>query len=118
MSYIETVDVEIDTPDASQMSSPLGVQGRYEPRVSPKLVSLAAAGILACGSATAFDENLRNAEQMRAATTVARDLETGVGRRVSRAEALRITRNTLERAERERLALADNEAIRNAQLDG
>ena len=36
----------------------------------------------------------------------------------SRRYVSRITRNTLERAERERLALADNEAIRNAQLDG
>ena len=44
-------------------------------------------------------------------------IEVAVGRQISRAEALRITRQVLERAERERMELAEWEAKRGIQWE-
>lgn len=48
-------------------------------------------------------------------TAVAKRQEAAPGRAVSRAEAMRIAQRILERAERERLVLAENEARRGIQ---
>ena len=63
-------------------------------------------------SATALPGNRPPATQCRDASTVDWELETAVGRPISRAEALRIARQVLEQAERERIALVNWEATR------
>ena len=68
-------------------------------------------------TATTDEAQLWAKEQRRSAATVASELETAVGRAVSRADAIRIAHSILKRAEQERLTLAENEARRGIQWE-
>lgn len=82
--------------------------------------AVAAGLILAIASspATAVPDFWFLEKRRRDVSTVAQALETMIGRRVSRMEALRIARSILERAERERQELVEWEAMRGIQWEG
>lgn len=121
-SQIETVDLYTDEAaegSATSASWSTTLESRYEPAVTPRLVGSAAAALLVlAGTSTALDGRLMVSDPGGgdvSSTSIQRGLV--VGRRISRAEALQISRSILERAERERLALAELEAQRGIQWD-
>lgn len=105
-----TIDAEVSASDAWSATK----ETTSEPFFLPRFAGTAAAALFALGgtTATALEEDLWLAENSPSATTTtaANKLQEMVGRPVSRAEALRTARAILERAEQERLALAENEA--------
>lgn len=118
---LETVDVHF-VPAKAEVSASgawsTTLETKFEPWTSPAIIGPAAAALLAlAGSATAFEENLWLEEQSHSSATAANELELIVGRAVSRAEALQITRRILERAEHERLVLAESEARRGIEWE-
>ncbi len=70
---------------------------------------------IAASPATAISDYWFWERQRRDVSTAAWVLEAVIGRAISRAEALRIARQILERAERERIEIAEWEARRGIQ---
>ena len=81
------------------------------------LAPAVAAMIGSLSNATTDEAQLWAKEQNRSAATFNNEIETATGRAVSRAEAIRIAHGILRKAERERLALAENEARRGIQWE-
>ena len=68
-------------------------------------------------NATTDEAHLWAKKQNRSAATVSDEIKKAATRAVTRAEAIRIARGILKRAERERLTLAENEARRGIEWD-
>lgn len=84
----------------------------------PRLALIAGVVLaIATSPATAIPDFWFWERRQRDVSTVAWVLEGVIGRPVSRAEALRISRHILERAERERMQLAEWEAKRGIQWE-
>lgn len=120
-SDVETVDLHTDrefVDESTSASLSMTVESRYEPMSTARRIGPAAAAVLAALAAnpSALDARLLvvdDGSNSLSNTTI--QTKPTIGRRISRAEALQISRSILDRAERERLALADFEAERGIQ---
>jgi len=72
---------------------------------------------VASSSTTAIPDLSRRELRYQANSAMTSAAQRQIGRPISRAEALRIARRALERAERERLAIAEAEAMRGLQWE-
>ena len=121
MSNYQTVDFQPVANTAVTMSSAWGIamEDRNVLR-SARAFTLAPAALALFAwpsSATTDPAQYWAKDQRRSAATVTTELETVVGRAVSRAEAIRIAHGILKRAEHERLTLAENVARRGIQWE-
>ena len=125
MSNYQTVDFQPVADNAVATSSAWGIAmedrnvlpGARAFSLAPAALALALALLAWPRSATTDAAQLWAKDQRRSAATVTTELETVVGRAVSRAEAIRIAHGILKRAEQERLTLAENEARRGIQWE-
>ena len=119
---LATIDLQTDLSKAN--ISALGVLSSGDTESRLKVIwnagrILASAGILtfAAASATALGADLSLEKRRRVAVTVPWVSEGLIGRSISRSEALRISRQIIERAEWERIQLAEWEAERGIQWE-
>ena len=121
MSDNQTVDLQPDEKHDVATSSAWDeslTHGNRLRRLGPFALAPAVAAMFgSLSNATTDEAQLWAREQNRSATTIVYEIETARGRAVSRAEAIRIAHGILNRAERERLTLAENEARRGIQWE-
>lgn len=119
---LATIDLQTGSPGTDVSSSAAWSQSfgkRPEtPWMPGRLVQVAGMLLaIAASPATAVSDYWFFERRRRDASTVAWALEGVIGRPISRVEALRIASQILERAERERLELAEWEAKRGIQWE-
>lgn len=119
---LATVDLQTDLSKANVSASGVLSSGDNESRIKTIWNAgwiLASAGILtfAATSATAVSADWSLEKRRRVAITVPWVSEGMIGRSISRSEALRISRQIIERAELERIQLAEWEAERGIQWE-
>lgn len=123
-SDLATIDLQTGSLGADLSASGAWTESFVKRPESPwtigPLVQVAGIGIalaIAMSPATAVPDYWFFERRRRDASTVAWIIENIVGRPISRADALRIASQILERAERERMELAEWEAKRGIQWE-
>lgn len=121
MSDHQTVDLQpvgkFDIATSSSWDDSMAHRNLLRGLRAVALAPAVAAMIGSLSNATTDEAQLWAKEQNRSAATFTNEIETVTGRAVSRAEAIRIAHRILRKAERERLALAENEARRGIQWE-
>ncbi|MGH8615951.1 MAG: hypothetical protein ACREYF_29055 [Gammaproteobacteria bacterium] len=113
---LQTVSVGTDLSASGALSE--GFAKRPEsPWTIGQLVQVAGIALAIAASPATAIPDYWFFERRRDASTVAWIIENLVGRPISRADALRIASQILERAERERMELSEWEAKRGIQWD-
>jgi hypothetical protein len=117
-----TMDTQIGAAETDVSASGFWSDGYVKrpdtTRRAPRLALVAGVVLaIATSPATAAPDFWFWERRRRDVSTVARSLEGVIGRSISRVEALRIARHILERAERERIQLAEWEAKRGIQWE-
>ncbi len=121
-SELATIDLQTGSSGTDVSSSGAWSESFVKRPETPWMIGrlVKVAGVLlaiAASPATAVPDYWFFERRRRDASTVAWILEGVIGRPISRAEALRIASQILERAERERMELAEWEAKRGIQWE-
>lgn len=119
---LATMDIHVEVPEADATASGLWSKSYIKrPETIWKIGRLGQiAGMvlaIAASPATAIPDYWFWERRMRDTATVSRIFESVIGRPITRVDALRIARQIIERAEQERIQLAEWEATRGIQWE-
>lgn len=112
---IASIDAEYSAPDL--LSESFIKKPEFHWRFAKSLLVAGLALAIASSPTTVAPDFWFIEKRRRDTSTAVRILESSVGRAISRAEALRIARRIIERAERERMQFALWEATRGIQWE-
>ena len=122
MTNASTADLQEEMMEPDVATTDSWVESHARPRENawsiPRLAQIAGLVFsLTASPATAVVDTWFIERKRRDAATTVWILHEGVGRPVTRTEALRIARQILERAERERFDITEFEAVRGIQWE-